>query len=138
MNNGRTYLQKALSRFCDIPHCGTSELGSSPVKTARWPLGYVPGGHFLFANTPLRHSYHSRSVIARSGSGSRQTVGNRILSLKLSERLSLFCGCRCFSFSSAASFSFKKHGGRNRYALVHSLVHKREWLQTTRTQIESP
>src|SRR5437016_3494582 len=73
MNNGRTYLQKALSRFCDNEQ-SSSELGSSPVKTARWPLGYVPGGHFLFANTPPRHSYHSRSVIARSGSGSRKTT----------------------------------------------------------------
>lgn len=63
MLNGWLYQQKDFKVFCDNQKW-SSELGSSPDKTAPWPLGYSPGGQSFFTDTPsTRHSCHLSNVI---------------------------------------------------------------------------
>ncbi len=89
--------------FCDIGiDLTTSEYGPSEDGEDAGGTKHATG--FLFYSS----AYHWRSVIA-SGCAHEAQEGNRILSLKLSERVSPFIGrlCRCFSFSFEGSFSFK-------------------------------
>jgi hypothetical protein len=68
--NGRVFCKSALSRFCDNEQ-SSSELGGTPVKRVRRPLGIPQAAFLIHTDTPLRHSYHSRRVIARSASRKR-------------------------------------------------------------------